>query len=101
MPNPKNVTTGPRRDPTTVPLLMRIRNEHVRSLELPPAAASTVDELSFVVDADELGRVRIYYRRYQYRHYRNRFWAWRLDRAEPVPDAQPAGPSAGDEPHSR
>jgi len=93
MPNPKNVQVGPRWDPATAPLLLRLRAEHTAHVQLPPAETATVDEISFVVDADELGRVRIHYRRYSYKHYRNRFWAWGVDRAEPAPDADLTQPS--------
>lgn len=65
MPNPKNVTTGVPPDPSTVPLLSRIWSGHLGSLQLPPAETTTVDEISVVIDAGELGRVRVYYRRHQ------------------------------------
>lgn len=38
-----------------------------------------------VVDAGHLGRVRIYYRRMRYRHYRSSHLAWAADQAEPAP----------------
>lgn len=86
MPNPKNVQTGPRRDPSTVPLLMRI-GRFTSDQELPPAATATDEEMSIAVDAEHLGRVRIFYRRKSYRHYRNTFWHWVVDRAEREPDS--------------
>ena len=81
MPNPKNVQTAPRRDPSTVPLLMRI-GRFTSDQTLPPAATATEDEMSLVGDAEHLGRVRIYYRRQRYKHYKNTFWMWAPERAE-------------------
>jgi hypothetical protein len=86
MPNPKNVTVGPRQDPATVPLLRRIWSGHIGPLQLPPAETATADEMSVVIDAGGLGRVRIYYRRHRYRHYRNTRWMWAVSRADPAPD---------------
>jgi len=85
MPNPKNVQVGPRADPSTVPLLRRI-GRFTSNQALPPAETATEDEMSLVGDAEHLGRVRIYYRRQRYRHYRNTRWMWAIDRAEPAPD---------------
>jgi hypothetical protein len=87
MPNPKNVTVGPRQDPATVPLLRRIWSGYMEQVKLPPAETATADEMSVVVDAGQLGRVRVYYRRQRYKHYRNTFWMWAIDRAELAPDA--------------
>lgn len=88
MPNPKNVKTV-RVDPATVPLLGRIWSGYQAPADmLPPAATATQDEISVVVDAGHVGRVRIYYRRIRYRHYRSSHWAWVVNRAEPAPDAE-------------
>jgi hypothetical protein len=83
MPNPKCVTTAAAPQPSTVPLLRRIWSGHLGALQLPPAETAASDEMSIVIDAGELGRVRIYYRRQRYRHYRNTRWMWAVDRAEP------------------
>lgn len=53
-------------------------------MTLPPAAISIENEMSVVLDTGHVGWVRIYYQRRQYRHYRNRFWVWIVDRAEQV-----------------
>lgn len=87
MPNPKNVQVGPRADPATVPLLRRIWSGHVGPQLLPPAETATAEEMSVVIEAGELGRVRIYYRRQRYKHYRNIHWMWAVDRAELAPGA--------------
>jgi hypothetical protein len=71
-------------------------------VKLPPAETATADEMSVVVDAGQLGRVRVYYRRQRYKHYRNTFWMWAVDRAEPEPIEPGAipkldtGPETGD-----
>ena len=81
MPNPKHVTTGAAPDPSDAPLLRRI-GRFTSDQTLPPAATATEDEMSLVGDAEHLGRVRIYYRRQRYKHYRNTFWMWAAERAE-------------------
>lgn len=87
MPNPKQVSTGAPPDPSTVPLLRRIWSGHLGSLQLPPPETAAADEMSIVVDAGDLGRVRIHYRRQRYRHYRTTRWMWAPERAEPAPGA--------------
>ena len=88
MPNPKNVPTGAPPDQSALPLLRRIWSGHLGSLRLPPAEAAATEHMSIVIDAGDLGRVRIHYRRQRYRHYRNTRWMWAPERAEPAPDAE-------------
>jgi hypothetical protein len=54
------------------------------SLTLPDPATSPVDELAAEVDAPDVGRVRITYRRRRIRHHRSSRWAWLAVRAEPA-----------------
>lgn len=44
--------------------------------------------------AGHLGRVRIDFRRYRYRHYKNTFWAWSAVRAVKEPQPPAAAPAS-------
>jgi hypothetical protein len=55
------------------------------SLTLPLPETATVDEMAVEVEAAWVGKVRITYRRWKYRHQRTTRWAWSAVSAERVP----------------
>jgi len=57
---------------------------HQAMRTLPAAATAPQEKISVIVAAGHLGPVRIDFRRYRYRHYKNTVWAWSAVRAEKV-----------------
>lgn len=67
---------------------------HQAMKTLPAAATAPQEQMSVVVEAGHLGRVRIDFRRYRYRHYKNTFWAWSAVCAVKEPRPPAAAPAS-------
>lgn len=58
-----------------------------------PSPEDRTEPMTVELDADWVGRVRITYWPYSYRHRRNTFWAWAAKHAEKVATPPPAPPA--------
>ena len=67
-------------------ILARVPGEYVGLAlnSLPPAETAEDRIYEVEIDAGHAGRVRIYARRYRYRHRKNSYWTWSAVRAEAV-----------------